>query len=254
VIESILSAKVAIIAAWFAALALAERALPAVPRPAGGGAPRLVRNLGLWAINTLMNPLITLPISLGAAALDLWSRPDLGWPGLVLDLVLLDLWIYWQHRFYHQWPLLWRLHRVHHLDRFLDTTSAVRFHPGEVALSALARAPLLIAADIPLLSIAAFDALVVLGALFHHSNLRLPAPAEAALRWLIVTPSHHWVHHHAPRSDTNSNYGTLLTAWDRVFASWSPTHRTRGMEIGVGAPDAPLVKLLAAPFEPRRGA
>lgn len=247
-IETLLSAKVLIIAAWFAVLVLAERLKPAAPRPPKSDAKRLVRNLGLWGANTLMNPFITVPIGAAAASVQLWTRPELGWPGLLLDLVILDLWTYAWHRANHEWPLLWRFHRVHHLDQFLDATSAVRFHPGEVLISALARAPLIVLADISLLSLLVFDALALLGTLFHHSNIKLPARLEAMLRLFIVTPSHHWVHHHVVRTDTNSNYATLLTVWDRIFRSWSPRARTPDMPIGAGDPDAPLAKLALAPF------
>ena len=241
-------AKIALILSWFAVLALAERVAPATPRPRDGGRARLWRNLGFLVTNTLMNPLIIVPISVAAASLQVWSRPAWPlWPQLALDLVLLDLWVYAWHRANHEWQLLWRFHRVHHLDRFLDTSSAVRFHPGEVLISALARAPLIVLADIPLTSLALFDTLVLLGALFHHSNLRLAPGFEAVLRWLVVTPSHHWVHHHVG-ADTNSNYATLLTLWDRVFASWSKTERSPAMEIGLGAPDESLPSLAALPF------
>jgi sterol desaturase/sphingolipid hydroxylase (fatty acid hydroxylase superfamily) len=247
VIEALLSAKIAIIGVWFVVLAAGERLAPAAPRP--GGEARLVRNLSLWAANTLMNPFITVPIGVAAASFQLWTRPEFGWGGLILDLVVLDLWTYAWHRANHEWPLLWRFHRVHHLDRFLDTTSAVRFHPGEVLISALARAPLIVLADIPILSLLVFDALVLIGALFHHSNVRLPAKLEALLRVFIVTPSHHWVHHHTAHADTNSNYGTLLTVWDRALRSWSPRARTPDMAIGAGdALDAPLLKLAIVPF------
>lgn len=248
-IEALLSAKVFIVAAWFAVLALGERVIPAAPRPPRTDAPRLTRNLGLWLANTLMSPLITVPIGVAAASLQLWTRPELGWAGLALDLLVLDLWTYAWHRANHEWPLLWRFHRVHHLDRFLDTTSAVRFHPGEVLVSALARAPLIVLADIPITSLLLFDTLVLLGALFHHSDIKLPARFETALRFIIVTPSHHWVHHHNVHEDTNSNYATLLTIWDRIFRSWSPHARTPDMAIGDGdEPDAPLLRLAVAPF------
>jgi sterol desaturase/sphingolipid hydroxylase (fatty acid hydroxylase superfamily) len=249
-IAAFLSAKVAVTAVWAIGLIAAERLAPAARRPPRSDGPRLVRSLGLWAANTLMNPFITLPIGAAAASLQLWTRPELGWPGLVFDLLLLDLWTYFWHRANHEWPLLWRFHRVHHLDQFLDATSAVRFHPGEVLISAVARAPLIIAADIPILSLALFDAVMLLAALFHHSNIRLPAKLEAALRLLIVTPSHHWVHHHVEPADTNSNYGGVLTAWDRLFASWSRHARTPDMRIGVGQEaDRPLLRLVAAPFQ-----
>ncbi len=245
--------KIIIIGAWFAALALGERLAAASRRPAGSDAARLPRNLGLWIANTAMNPFIIAPISVVAATFDLWSRPAAPlWAGMALDFLMLDLWAYAWHRANHAWPLLWRFHRVHHLDRFLDTTSAVRFHPGEVLISALARAPLIVAADIPITSIALFDSLLLLGALFHHSNLRLPATMEAALRAFIVTPSHHWVHHHVDVRDTNSNYAAILTLWDRLFASWSPTARTTDMPIGAGdAPDETLPRLAIEPFRSR---
>lgn len=238
---------------WFAGLAAIERAIPAARRPPGRA--RLVRNLGLWAANSLMNPFVTLPIAAAAAAFQVWTRPLMPvWLGLTLDFALLDLWAYAWHRANHEWPLLWRFHQVHHLDEFLDTTSASRFHPGEVAISALARTPLLIVADIPFTSIAAFDVCLLVAALFHHSNVRLPAGFEAMLRVVIVTPSHHWVHHHAVRADTDSNYGVLFTLWDRLFGSWSPNTRALDMPIGVeGQHDVPIIALAAAPFVARSG-
>ncbi len=248
--------KIIIVGAWFAALALGERLAPAAAQPNRG--LRLASNLGLWAANTLMNPLLTLPIAAAAAAFNPWTRPDLPlWATLALDLLALDLWIYAWHRANHEWRPLWRFHRVHHLDQCLDVTSGVRFHPGEVLISALARTPLIVAADISLQSVVLFDMLVLLAALFHHSNLRLPARLEAGLRLILVTPSHHWVHHHALRRDTDSNYATMLTLWDRLFGSWSQTARTLDLAIGVeGEPDAPLPALALAPFrkQPEHGA
>jgi sterol desaturase/sphingolipid hydroxylase (fatty acid hydroxylase superfamily) len=239
--------KALLLGLWFAALAGAERLAPASPRPAGEG--RVFRNLALWAANTVMNPLLTLPISVAAAGVALWTRPDMPWwAALTLDLLLLDLWAYVWHRANHERRFLWRFHRVHHWDEFLDTTSAVRFHPGEVLISALARAPLIVVADVNLTSILLFDSFVLASALFHHSNIRLPARLEAALRLVIVTPSHHWVHHHAVHADTDSNYGALLTVWDRMFGSWSKTARSAAMKIGVeGERERSLMELAVAP-------
>jgi sterol desaturase/sphingolipid hydroxylase (fatty acid hydroxylase superfamily) len=249
VIELSPLAKIALVLGWFVALALTERLAPAAPRLVGSDGQRLPRNLGLWLGNILINPLIIVPISAAAASFDLWSRPALPWWSMALDFLLLDLWASAWHRANHRWPLLWRFHRVHHLDQFLDSTSAVRFHPGEVLISALARAPLIVIADMPLVSIALFDTLLLLAALFHHSNVRLPSALERALRVVIVTPSHHWVHHHVAVRDTNSNFGTLLTLWDRLFASWSPHQRTPDMRIGAGEErDVPLAALALKPF------
>lgn len=245
-----LESKIVAVGAWFAALAFAEWVAPAASPPRLAGPGRVVKNIALWFCNTLMNPFVTAPIGVAAAAFEVWSRPALpAGVGLVIDLLLLDLWTYAWHRANHEWPLLWRFHRVHHLDQFLDTTSAVRFHPGEVLISAAARAPLIVLADVSMASILLFDTMVLLGALFHHSNVRLPSWFEKTLRLVAVTPSHHWVHHHARRADTDSNYGIILTIWDRVFGSWSPSARAPDMAIGVeGAADASLPALVAAPF------
>src|SRR5262249_7199489 len=149
------------------------------------------------------------------------------------DLLLLDFLIYWWHRANHRVPFLWRFHEVHHLDRFLDVTSGVRFHFGEVILSALARAGVIALFAIPLSSVLSFEALLLVATGFHHSDLKLPPSLERALSWIVVTPSIHWVHHHRVRSDTDSNYSTILSLWDRLFASRSQTRRTPEMEIGV---------------------
>jgi sterol desaturase/sphingolipid hydroxylase (fatty acid hydroxylase superfamily) len=140
---------------------------------------------------------------------------------------------------------------VHHLDRFLDTTSAVRFHFGEVVLSALARAGVVLALNIPFVSVLVFEAVVLFAAIFHHSNVRLPPTLEGTLARLVVTPSIHWVHHHRVRRDTDSNYGTLFSFWDELFGSRSATKRTAEMPIGVERRDEqPLLRLLARPFLP----
>ena len=95
--------------------------------------------------------------------------------------MLLDFWIYWWHRANHELSWLWRFHQVHHLDELLDSSSAVRFHFGEVFLSALARAPVIILLGIPLASVLVFEALILVGAIFHHSDARLPATSRR--RW-----------------------------------------------------------------------
>lgn len=254
-VSGLLLAKALVLAVWLPAFAAAERWRAHAPRPAGTDRARLFRNLGLWLCNTVMAPLLTAPITLAAASLALWERPQWGpfWAMLLVDLLVLDLWIYGWHRANHVLPLLWRFHQVHHRDAFLDVSSGLRFHPGEVLASALVRGAFIAALALPLTSVAIYEILVLAAAAFHHSNLRLPAGMERALRLVIVTPSHHWVHHHAVRADTDSNYGTVLSVWDRVFGSWSRTERTPAMAIGVeGEADAPLAALLTLPFQPQR--
>jgi sterol desaturase/sphingolipid hydroxylase (fatty acid hydroxylase superfamily) len=251
-IEQLLAWKGVAVGVWFALLFFGERWRPAaVPHLAEPPLHRLLRNAALWAGNTLLSLLVVVPASAWAATQALDWRPPWwsGAGGLVADLVLLDVLIYWWHRANHVVPLLWRFHAVHHLDRFLDTTSALRFHAGEVLLSALARGAIIVLTAIPLASVLAFEALVLMAAIFHHSNLRLPPALEVALSRLVVTPSIHWVHHHRLRADTDSNYGTILSLWDRLFASRSSHARSPDMPIGVEArEEAAVLGLLAAPF------
>lgn len=257
--EAFLAWKSAAVLAWLLLLFLAERLRPAAPRPVGealGPVPgvwrRVGRNFGLWLLNAGLSPLVVLPISLLATQHGLGWRPDWwsGWNGLILDLLILDVLIYWWHRANHEVAFLWRFHAVHHLDRFLDTSSALRFHFGEVLLSAGARAVVIVLLDLPFASILVFETLVLISALFHHSNLALPAGLERALARLVITPSIHWVHHHAVRRDTDSNYGTILSIWDPLFGSRSATQRRPDMEIGVEATaEESLPRLLLRPFK-----
>ncbi len=249
--------KTAVIGGVFAMLFVAERLFRAAPAPESSA--RVLRNLGLWLVVALASPLIVAPITAFGANNLFWTRDAAilaGWLGvaiLVVDLIILDLWTYWLHRAYHRVPLMWRLHEVHHRDAFLDTTSALRFHLGEVVLSACLRLiPIMLLAT-PLMTVIIFEILLLSVALFHHSNLRLPKTFERALSLLIITPSIHWVHHHAIRADTDSNYGAVLSCWDRLFASRSSHIRTPDMKIGAeGVEELSFIGLLLAPFMRKR--
>ena len=265
--------KAGLIAVWLLLFLCLERVRPASPWKAadsvsGFSQPRhIVQNLTLWLVNLIVPPAVTVAVTLWAVdwgqlccqswwSLERWhasgNMAAPGWWSVVValfHLLVLDLWIYWWHRANHQVPLLWRFHRVHHLDQQLDTTSALRFHFGEVLLSAFARAPVIIVFAIPFTTVIIFEALVTCAAIFHHSNLKLPATGERRLsRWLI-TPAIHWVHHHAVRRDTDSNYGTLLSGWDRLFSSLSATVRRTDMALGVeGEVENRPLRLLLVPF------
>jgi sterol desaturase/sphingolipid hydroxylase (fatty acid hydroxylase superfamily) len=263
-LAALLGVKFVLVALTALTFGLWERLRPAVASPllvrfgrsSAAAWRRLGRNLGLFGLNLLLSPLLVLPITAWADGLSLGLRPAFlaGPLGLAVDLLLLDLWIYWWHRANHELPLLWRFHAVHHYDELLDTSSAVRFHFGEVALSALARAAVIVLLDVPLASVVVFEGLVLAAAIFHHSDARLPPAAERLLSRVIVTPSIHWVHHHARRADTDSNYGTVFSFWDPLFRSRSRTQRTAGMRIGVeGAGERPLLGLLAAPLQRQAG-
>jgi sterol desaturase/sphingolipid hydroxylase (fatty acid hydroxylase superfamily) len=259
-IETLLAGKALLIAGALALFFVWERLWPAVEDPlllrlgraSAAGWRRLARNLGLFGFTLLLSPLVVVPITAWANAHELGLRPAWwgGWPGLVADVLLLDFWIYWWHRANHELGFLWRFHSVHHFDELLDSTSALRFHFGEVFLSALARAPVILVLGMPLASVITFEALLMVATIFHHSDARLPEKLEAALARVVITPSIHWVHHHAVRADTDSNYGTIFSFWDPLFRSKSRTRRWREMPIGVeGGHERPLLRLLTAPFE-----
>ncbi|MEM9169656.1 MAG: sterol desaturase family protein [Pseudomonadota bacterium] len=249
---SLIAMKAAALGVWFAVLFTLERIAPASPAPPDGR--RLARNFGLWAVTALSTPALVLALASLAQAHAPWTRPAAlqGVAGLALSLVALDLWTYFMHRAYHEVPVMWRLHAPHHLDERLDTSSAVRFHAGEVGLSAVFRLVPIAGLAIPLAHVALFETLLLAGAIFHHSNVRLPAPLERALSSVIVTPSIHWVHHHARRADTDANYAAVLSVWDRVFGTKSPTPRTPDMAIGVeGEAERGFWGLLVQPFTGR---
>ncbi len=246
----LLTYKAVVVLGALALLLVLERLVPVAK--VVGGVRRVAKNLSLAGVNAVFSWAVVVPLSALAASHALGWRPDWwsGWTGLLLDLLLLDCWIYWWHRANHEWPFLWRFHEVHHLDEFLDASSALRFHFGEVLLSSLVRAGVIFLMGVPLLSVVVFETLLALSAMFHHSNVRLPPRLEAALSRVIVTPSIHWVHHHAIRRDTESNYAALLSVWDRLFRSRSATVRTPDMPIGTeGRRDRPLGGLLARPLE-----
>ena len=227
-----------------------ERQRPAFPW--GADQARIGRNflLGLVGLGTTF--LVVTPVSLGAAEIGPgWRQAWPLWLRLCTDLLLLEFFIYWWHRANHEVPFLWRFHRVHHYDEFLDVTSALRFHPGEVILSACLRGSYVLATDISVPSILLFDSLVIIAAGFHHSNVRLPQALDARLRRVVVSPHHHRIHHIPERQYTDSNYGTLFSFWDRLFGSFreAPATWASGGTYGVeGAEDQPFSALMIDPL------
>ncbi len=232
---------------WGCALLILERRFPAVPWPVDKG--RFVRNLALGAIVFAASPFIQMAtVKMMPGALPLVALGS-GWAVIVFHILVLDLWAYLLHRAYHRVPLLWRLHAPHHFDAHLDVTSAVRFHLGEVLLSSVLRLIPLWALGISLETNLLYGTILAASAMFHHSNLRLPTALERALSKVIVTPSIHWVHHHAVQRDTDSNYASILSVWDHLFRSASPTRRWPTMPIGVeGDHERSLGRLIAYPL------
>ena len=179
------------------------------------------------------------------------------WLEILFAILLLDLAIYWQHRLFHAVPLFWCMHRVHHADRGFDLTTGVRFHPLEIALSMLIKfgAIWLIGAHPGAVLI--FEIVLNLGSLWTHTDLALPARLDHRLRWLVVTPSMHRIHHSTLRHETDSNYGFHLSIWDRLFGSYTrnPERPEKTMPVGLdeypSEEDQTLGALLLNPFRNR---
>ena len=231
----------AIIAGVFLLFAGLELVVPfrqlSQPKP-----QRWLTNLALFAIDTLAVRVLVPGAMIGMALLaeergwGLFNAVESpSWVAVVLSILALDLALYLQHWATHRVPVLWRLHRVHHVDRDFDVTTAARFHPFEIVLSMLFKMGVVAAMGAPAFAVFLFEVLFNSATLFNHSNTRLPGWLEGPVRAVIVTPDMHRVHHSASVRETNSNYSTLLSVWDRLFGTYvaSPEKGQKGFTIGL---------------------
>jgi sterol desaturase/sphingolipid hydroxylase (fatty acid hydroxylase superfamily) len=181
------------------------------------------------------------------------------WIAAPLAVVLLDLAIYFQHVTFHAVPTLWRVHRVHHTDLDFDVTTGTRFHPIEILISTSIKCAAVVAIGAPVVAVLVFEVLLNATAMFNHANARLPEAFDRLLRWIVVTPDMHRVHHSVAYNETNSNFGFNLPWWDRLFGTYraQPAAGHQGMTIGVDAfrtrSDLRLDRLLAQPFHETPG-
>jgi sterol desaturase/sphingolipid hydroxylase (fatty acid hydroxylase superfamily) len=153
-----------------------------------------------------------------------------------LAVLLLDLAIYGQHVLFHAVPVLWRLHRMHHADLEFDVTTGLRFHPVEIVLSMLIKFAVIVVVGAPALAVLIFEVLLNATSMFNHSNVRMPAGIDAVLRWLVVTPDMHRVHHSIVARETHSNFGFNLPWWDRLFGTYRPQPEAGHERMTLGIP------------------
>ena len=158
------------------------------------------------------------------------------WIKITLALLVLDLAIWAQHLASHKIPLLWRLHKVHHADRDIDVTTAVRFHPIEIALSMLWKIVVVVPLGAPPLAVFLFEVILNACAMFNHANIALPAWLDRTLRMLVVTPDMHRVHHSVIWREHDSNYGFNLSVWDRLFRTYTPQPEAGHEAMTIGLP------------------
>ena len=157
------------------------------------------------------------------------------WVSVPLAVLALDLAIYLQHVLFHAVPALWRLHRMHHADLEFDVTTGARFHPIEILLSMGIKLGVVAALGAPAVAVLAFEVLLNATSMFNHSNVRMPAWLDRVLRWIVVTPDMHRVHHSIAARETNSNFGFNLPWWDRLFGTYrdQPAAGHEAMTIGI---------------------
>ena len=223
-------------------------------------ARRWTSNIGLFLIGTVVTAVI-IPVGIYAFAQrqppGLMSELALPFAAqLVLTFLLLDFWRYWEHRWFHQVRLLWRFHLVHHSDTEIDVTTSERHHPLEFLLGTTAILVLIGTLGLPAQGIAVYLLAATVVTLYSHANLRLPASLDRRLGRLVVTPAVHAVHHSASQAQTDSNYGSVLTVWDRLFGTYVDPATARIRHFGLGYFHAPkdtgLVRVLQQPFLYRR--
>lgn len=223
-------------------------------------------NLAIVALNTLVARILFA----GGAFAVATTAQERGWGLLYLvegplwleaaiGILALDFIIYWQHRIFHVVPLLWRFHMMHHSDLDLDVTSGVRFHPVEIVLSLAMKTMAIIAVGASPIVVMIFEVVLNATSLFNHGNVAIPQRLDRLLRWIVVTPDMHRIHHSTDVRETNSNYGFNVPWWDRLFGTYchEPALGHLGMTIGLEHLDPPVClnvfMMLRFPFSSRLG-
>jgi len=203
---------------------------------------RWPNNLGITAVNTALVRLIFPTAAVAVALLGqqrgwgLLNNVDFApWVKVAIAVIALDFVIYLQHVLFHAVPALWRLHRMHHADLDFDVTTGARFHPVEILLSMVIKFATVAALGAPAVAVLIFEVLLNATSMFNHGNVRLPASVDRVLRWVVVTPDMHRVHHSVVPRETNSNFGFSAPWWDRLFGTYraQPEAGHEAMTIGI---------------------
>ncbi len=257
--------RLGIFAAVFVAMAVWELLTPRRPQAIGRNW-RWPNNLGVLAVDALLVRVL-LPIAAVGLALvakahgfglfNIIALPT--WASIVLSVILLDLAIYLQHVLFHAVPALWRLHRMHHADLEFDVTTGLRFHPIEILLSTGIKLAVVATFGTPAAAVLIFEVLLNATSMFNHGNIRVAPEIDRVLRWFVVTPDMHRVHHSILRRETNSNFGFNLPWWDRLLGTYraQPAAGHDAMTIGIeqfrDARELGLDRMLLQPFRGEAG-
>jgi sterol desaturase/sphingolipid hydroxylase (fatty acid hydroxylase superfamily) len=252
--------RLVVFAGIFAAMAAWEILAPRREQKLARGI-RWPSNIGVVVLDTVVVRIVFPTTAVGLALLaeargwGLFNALELPmWASVPLAVIMLDLAIYLQHVLFHAVPALWRLHRMHHADQEIDVTTGARFHPIEIALSMAIKLGVVAAVGTPAVAVLIFEVLLNATSMFNHSNVRMPTRLDRVLRWIVVTPDMHRVHHSIVARETNSNFGFNLPWWDRLFGTYrdQPAAGHAAMTIGIEQFRDPkeqrLDRMLTQPF------
>jgi sterol desaturase/sphingolipid hydroxylase (fatty acid hydroxylase superfamily) len=254
------SSSIVAIVSLVVVLAAIEAVAPHAPRPRPDG--RLRTNLTLtvltFALQLVLGIAVAVPLAHFGTPLGLLGRLGVSRiPAAAISMLVLDGSTYAAHRLMHAIPALWRFHRVHHADAFVDVTTTYRFHPLEAAWRfAWTFGPALVLGVEPTVFVV-YRLLSAFNGMLEHANVRIPRALDACITLAWVTPRMHKLHHSVDARDADTNYGNLLTIFDRVLGTFTPSERADGVVYGLGGPehDAPssLAAMLRWPFARRPG-
>ncbi|MGJ8563882.1 MAG: sterol desaturase family protein [Alphaproteobacteria bacterium] len=205
---------------------------------------RWVTNIGMVVVDSLavrlLGPLIAMAAA-GYVTANGWGLLNMTglpvWADMIIALLMLDFAIYIQHVIFHRVPLFWRFHKVHHADRDIDVTTALRFHPIEIVISMLYKAFIIILLGPSVLAVLIFEIILNGMAMFNHANLRLPLGLDRLLRALLVTPDMHRVHHSVVAKETHSNFGFNLAIWDKLLGTYRAQPKAGHDAMIIGLPN-----------------
>lgn len=241
ILENNIWIRIGAFAACLIFLALCERAAPR--RKLHYKKPlRWFNNIGIGALNVaiirFIFPLVAIDVAFIAESKE-WgvlNSFNLSYPlSVLIGFLILDLSIYLQHVMFHAIPLFWRFHRMHHVDLDFDVSTGQRFHPIEITLSMAIKIVLVVAFGISPLAVLLFEIILNASSLFTHTNWNLSPLIDRILRWIIVTPDMHRIHHSVYHIETDSNFGFSFSFWDRIFGTYreSPKDGHKNMTIGL---------------------
>jgi sterol desaturase/sphingolipid hydroxylase (fatty acid hydroxylase superfamily) len=224
------------------------------------GFKRFVQQAGMAALSAVLAKLALagglagVAVVVGAYDFGVLNQLALpGWLAFIFALLVLDFAVWAQHLVLHRVPILWRLHRVHHGDTVMDVSTALRFHPFEIVASLAFKAAVVALLGAPAQAAFVFEIILGAGALFSHANIALPNWLERPLRWVLITPALHLIHHSPNPLETNANFGFSTSLWDRLFGTYRDTRLTDDDRIGLEdwrAPtDQTLPAMLTNPFK-----